>query len=1501
MASVDYIIRTGGLELTQDSGLVVGFTIKRSGNRSSQSATVTLSNETGDLWEDDFQARQPLTIDLFDGDIYVNSFDGYVDHLAVGEGNPGHITIECAGRTMRLKDSEVRPLVYDESLDEDERDGPGVVVQVSGGQIQLPTDALHSPIDQLIGITIDGEPILALNLDPEGGVIYVDGTYNGQTAVVSYTAFKARYEAEAASDIASDLMARYGPGFGVTGIEGIATTLTFEPSRFSDLYTELGRLRDQLGGVHDFFLDRDDELQFYAKDAEPIAIVGSMDVRTAQFSVDYTAYANKVTVRSSDAKTNEIAPPAGPFQSVIEGTSPTGTMADQVAQGFKALDTTADNFRVLAKRATEEDAVDWSVQYNGKRPAISESFDSAHSLTPDSTNIAIDAANDRIHVAANGSGTAYFSSRWAADLTQSTDSTTSSVTTASNIYQTITVADLSSTTLKGIAFKTASAANGVTFKVHSGSAGNAGALLGTSEPVLLSDADNEMEADWFAAYFTDAIDLSGETTVSIVPNTDAGTFAWARNAADVYAGGASSEGGDFAFQLLTASTLQDLLAGFAIWDYTAAPAANRVPRIYIARDYSIGDPDSANWLEVLSNQPRLFTGAAGDRFGIKVEFNSNSITTDPLVASVTGAVAYLAADAALDEPSGITVGSLFGQFDAGALPFYNEDSGTLTQPISMDPLTRLEPDGNYWLVLSDGNDDDSGDVGVSHFTAFYDDGASATYTEDWANTGAVSTSTNLDNVDSGIAITRNAKAASLVTSDVLGPTANQITAALVTSDETAQGGRVFQMVSRNRRNYYDPERSTDTSKAASNTGELLILQFDDGDFTTVAGGGSRVTDQTGNGFDCLVRTLAKNPTGKYGGGINTATATFGGGAAVQGVSGASPWLKADASFQFHYKPTAALADDRGLFAIADVAIAPNINIMLSTMASGQVKLTHTYDSGASTETHTTDNTNSAAVLTNGAFTRIGVKRTGSSTVSIYFDGALKNTFTLANPPDTVPPRTATRGGVQSSPDLVLWFSSTGSLPDPPTGVMDEFRAWPRVVEDWVFDHVGTYAYRNVGAKFTFPAEADGTDTYTTADAADATMKNLRIAQFLWPSFNYESGIRLRLGMDYANTLANVIADPYVDLSSYAHSVTASNLSSVDFVAGAFGEALDLNGSNENLQVANDGNLNFGAEFTWMNYAKFPSAAVAGTMFHKRGEAKATYDNGTYAIELTCQGAVTRSLSVAATTTNGTNYHLAFRYDGTTLDIIRDGAVIATEDFGSHLAVASSQEDLYIGCENPTGATKSNFLAVILDEVTLTDYAATLAQIAELDNDPSAGLRSPIQAGYVVAAYDGTATSAYPDGKYLVSRTDGSTWTDLIDGSNSNPYATLSFRMEFGKENVQCIRRNAAEIARAGMEVGRVFNVPATDKATLCSMADGLLALLSDGLAKGQIGLDGLTDWDVGDSITVNYPEKGQVFVDYAIATVELTVGEGDFRVSIGLGEEERSLVALFGTAEVGIQ
>jgi hypothetical protein len=291
-------------------------------------------------------------------------------------------------------------------------------------------------------------------------------------------------------------------------------------------------------------------------------------------------------------------------------------------------------------------------------------------------------------------------------------------------------------------------------------------------------------------------------------------------------------------------------------------------------------------------------------------------------------------------------------------------------------------------------------------------------------------------------------------------------------------------------------------------------------------------------------------------------------------------------------------------------------------------------------------------------------------------------------------------------------------------------------------------------------------------------------------------------------------------------------------------------------------------------------------------------------ELTCQGGIVRNTPAFRNVPIGTaNTHVAITYDGQAISLYLNGSLQAQGEFGSPLPVARTTSNLYIGAQNtPGGAATAltNPFDGKMDEVIWLNYAATAADIAAIDSDYAIGRRSPTQSGYSAAAYDGTGVAAYADGKYLVSRDEGATAVDTLDGSTSNPYGSLCFKMEFGKANVQAIRRNEAEIERVGIEVGKVFDVPATDAATLGSIAEGYLEMLSDGLAKGQIAVDGAFPHDVGDIVTVNYPEKGQPLVQYAVAAVDITVTNTDFSSRVQLGEEERSAAGLFGEGEVGI-
>jgi Concanavalin A-like lectin/glucanases superfamily len=1480
---------------------VIGFTIRKSGNRSAQTATITIENQDGDFWTDAFPARAPISI-IVEG---TEEFNGYVDHLAVTDGVPGQVTVECAGRTMRLKDAEVRPIVYDEDLDASERDGGGVPVQVSGGQIQLPNDPRHVPIDDLISVTVDGLYVLALNMDKANGIVFVDQKYNGSQAIVSYTCFKERYDQEPASDIATDLMERHGQGFTFSALSAIATPLTFEPSRKGNLLTELGRIRDYLGNTYDFFLDNQDDLNFFQRDATPVAIINGRDVRSASFSVDYSSYANKVTVRSSDAITNVLDPTAGDtgaaFIDVIEGLNPTGSQVDMVSQGFVAQDSRLLDFSVKAARATEEDVIDWSVRYNGRREAIYETHAASHSLTPDSTNIVFVPATDHIHVKANGVGTAYYSSDWREDLNQDTSTTTTTVTTTSNIYQTITVADLARKLIKGIAFKTATTANNVTFKIYSGSDGSAGpgALLGTSEAVLLGANDHEQETDWFAVYFADPVDVSAETTISIVPNMDAGTMAWGRSTTTAYAGGTAKNVGvdltsDFTFQFFTVQTLQDILAGVTLFK-DSVTNSGRVPLYYMSRNYDIGNPDAATWAPVFNNIPILFTdNTPGAKLGFKISFNSSSLTTDPLFYYAKSSVAYAAADVALDQDSGIIVGGLYGTAESDVLPYYNPTTGTFTNPIETDE-TRLEPNGNYWLNLVDGNQVSS----ASHFTVFYNDGSSAAYTEDWDDSTAVASSTSLDVSDGEAGITRNAKSASFVTSNLF-TTANVITAALYVGTNNLRGGRVFPMVSRNHRNYYNPERSTVITKAAANTGELCILQFDIQDVVNSIGTTvKKVVDQSGNGFDAMVHWQQPNATGKYGAGLTLNKSHQ----SRLGIGGIAQWIMGDVSFAFWLKPTAALVTDERIFTIRDTT---REGFTLAVTAAGQLRITHTYNDGASTETHDTDNTASATVLVNGTFTHVAVRRTGSTSYDVYFDGVLKNTFAIANAPDFVATH-AGRGSTANS-ELVLCRASADAATM--NGTLDELRIWNRVVEDWVINHVKDYAYRDTNAKFTFPAEADGTDDYTTADAADGVLKNLRVAQFFWPTFNYEDGILLRAPFNFSNSLhASAVVSTATDLSSYAHVATATGslTTTADLVSGGgTGTRLDLDGSTEAISWGNDDAMHINSSGTLMWYQAQDVTGTKQTIIHKRNEVKvettATSASLTsLKVTLYCQGGVVRAQEFVGLAAGTAQTHLALTYDGQVLQVFVAGTLAGSADFGSPLAVAKSVFALYLGGENNSGSTVTNWFDGKVDEFMLLNYVATSVQILALDNDLSAGLRGPTQQSYVVSAYDGTSVSIYPEGKFLVSRDNGETWVDTLDGTNSNPYGTLAFRMTFGKDNVQAIRRDQDEIDRSGIEVGKVFEVPSAHVESLRTAADGYLAMIADGISKGTVVLDGRTDFDVGEIVTVNYPEKGQDFVDYAIASVELVVSDGSFSTTLQLGEEERAIAGLFGAVEVGIQ
>jgi len=1467
-------------EFNESDGETIGLTIGRSGNKSAQSATVTISNHKGTRYPTAFPSRSEVKVRI-NG---ILTFTGFLQNKTVTSGSPGQIVLECAGRTILLKNMAVRPIIYNSEENRTSRDSEGVVVRCQNGKLELPTDPKHIPIFEILSIRDSSDvSITPQQVEYDDGIIFIDHKYDGQLITVNYTCFKEKYEAVAASTVMKDLVRRHAqPFISVSGVTSVATTITFEPNIDSDLFREVGRIRDTLGSSYDFFVDDTDILTLVQRSGTPVKRFDNQHFRSASFSVDDAGYANVVNARSPTTDTtvqlDAISQVEGVQQHQVEGLNPSGTQVDAVAQGFKAIENRLEAFQVKALRNTQSDILGWEIQYNGHKDPINHTFATLESTTPDSNNVRIDTGTtpESLHVQNAGTGNAYFSNEWQQDLTQDV---TGNFDTSDGAYQSITVSDLTRTDIKGISFASNTASGEVEFEIRSGT-GAGGTLLGTSETVDLADADHAIKPNWFPVHFAEVVDVSGETTISIVKNNVSGNPRWEHdNGADSYAGGVSSVGGstDFAFQVFTVVPVEDILA--SVVNFTDdVTDANKTPKYYVSRNYEIGFGTRADWIEVLNNLPTLFQNEVGqeDKFGIKIEFQSNSTTADPLVTEMIGSVAYVDASAALESPSGITVGGLSGSIQASNLPSFDPERGSFTEEVSADADTHLEINGNYWLILYDGDQASS----LAHFFVVYDDGAEATKRETWSDETNIGNSSNLtvDTELTQVSITPLKKSATM-RSKSLGTTSATMTHAQIRSTENTRGGAILSMVSRNKRNYYYPGRSTDTTKRAVYTGEAAIYQFDDGDFY---GDYARdVRDVSGNGFDISGTGFSnQNPqaTGQFGDGYSS------NGSRETRTGELARWLTGDISLSFYNKAGASSLGDKLL---VNYASDPTVSLRLRTTAAGKLVYSHTYNHGASTETYTTSTT----FLVEGSWKHIGVSRDRSlKKVIFYLDGVETESFQFTNQPDVV-----------NTDNSFTFADDIPAQGDGLVSVWDEFRVWPSAVPGWLINHVRQYPYDAGPTKFAFPSESDSNDTYTDSQSASGDT-TLRVFEYFAPAIYSEDRVRLWLPFD---SVGGPAFDE--DYSAYAHTVT-NNGASIDTTntGSGYGSSASFDGVNDFVSITHADSLATRDGLTLMGYIKQDVQNSFQTIIGKEDA---------YEVQLAATSASQSEIIITLKHANGqrehsatialgtTMKHLTITYDVQILRVYLDGVQVTSRDFGSRLRTSDSRKNLFLGVRDVDG-TKAAYFDGSIDEFFLLDYAASSNDIATLIADPHAAKRSPVQFSYTAAGYGTGGAKAYSDGKYLVSRDNEDTWTDDLDGTGSNANGSLAFKLIFGSRSVEksvaCVKKDQTEIDRLGYEVERTINVNTEDYEVLCSVADGFLAILKDGIAKGDIVIDGDTSLKVGDIVTINYPTKGQSETDIAVATVDHIISNGDFYTTLGLGEEERTLAALISGAEAGV-
>lgn len=1506
-------INDGDLTLSHNDGLTIGLTIRRTGNKSAQEATVTISNHFGTLFPDKFPSRAEIRVKL-DNTLV---FTGFIDHAKASTGNPGQIILECVGRTGLLRDMPVRPIVYNSRENETRRDGSGVLVRAHDGRIELPTDKMHIPIFEVDGIRdSDDEVVIVQSIEEDEGIIHVDRKHDGEDLTVNYTVFRAEYDGERADTIVKNLVRRHSSGrIDVSGVASIATTLNFEPNKDSNLLRELGRIRDTLGGQYDFFVDDGDVLHFFERSGDSVLLIEDTEVHQAEFSEDYSAYANVVTARSStvdrEVQTDKTEQLEGTQEHQVEGLNPSGFQVDAVAQGFKAEAQHLEEFQVKGRRNTESDVLDWEVQYNGQRRSVDHAdFDDLESLAPDADNVIIndspvsgpgsETASSTVEVSTDGSGNAYFSSDWLPDLSQTTSDSNDS---SDGTWQSVSVADLTRTLITGFVFKGSSSTGQVRFNVYSGE-GVGGEQIAESRLIDLSTDGAKSKSGWTPVYFDGGIDVSGETTITFEKSNESGTPDWSYQAATgPYDGGRASTGtnDDFAFQVITSGDPKAAFASLIFWTEQNFDT-DKAPTMYVARDYVIGMGSRATWKQMLNNIPALFMDDAGETtsFGVKMEFSnlstaeSGSTAADPRLVDLFGSVAYLDSSEDLDSPSGIVAGGLSGSARADALPTFDRELGSFTEPIPMDPDTHVEPGGNYWLVLADGTASS-----LTHWFLRYDDGADDSVHEVWADEDNIAISASVVVEDDELKLQPFSTTGFFRTGDLLTADAT-ITHATLTEVKSEKGGVVMPLLSRNQRNFYLPGRSTDPDDPPVNTGEICIIQFDDGDqLRRRTGSKTAWKDVSGNGFDAGqsggsigarwdivdgVFGQAYDPNGTHGGGSfkNRGRLT---------IEGVHKFLTGDLTLAFHARAQT-LSDGNTVLAWGNVPGAtetPRTSLWLGINTDGTLTYTHSYGHGEGVEEYTTTTT----MFVQDSWEHLALRRDlQNRKVTFYLNGEEKESFSFTEMPDIF------------TVSDISFFQGSQDIRSADVWV-DDIRFWPFVAPSWAIDHVRQYPYHEKQVKFEFPTESDSNDTFTDSPSASGDT-NLRVYGALFAAPFYEDRIRMRVGFD---SLAGNTGDHFWgDLSSYANiRLDEGEEPTVDTtnVGRSHGSSAAFNGTDQYLRYAHSDGITTRGGFTLMGYLKQDVEDTFQTPWAKEDsywvQIAATSSTQSTIIVDVYHATGTRRLT--ADIPLGTQMkHVAVTYDLENIRVFVDGSQEAIEEFDSKMRSSDSRKSLFLGVRDVDG-TKSSFWDGSMDEFILLSYAADSSDIETLKDNRSAGLRSPTQFSYRASAFSGSGSKAYSDGKYLVSRDDEQTWVDTLNGTDSNPNGTLAFKLIYGTRerdlSISATRKDLDEIDRIGYEVEKILDVNTDRLDVLESVAEGTLTLLKDGLRKGTVTMPLSPSVAVGDIVTVDYPTKGQSEREFAVASVQHTVSEGHGRTRLQLGEAELSLTAFIKGTEVG--
>jgi len=187
---------------------------------------------------------------------------------------------------------------------------------------------------------------------------------------------------------------------------------------------------------------------------------------------------------------------------------------------------------------------------------------------------------------------------------------------------------------------------------------------------------------------------------------------------------------------------------------------------------------------------------------------------------------------------------------------------------------------------------------------------------------------------------------------------------------------------------------------------------------------------------------------------------------------------------------------------------------------------------------------------------------------------------------------------------------------------------------------------------------------------------------------------------------------------------------VGFAAGKVGQAFDLNGTSQYVNVPNSASLNPTAKMSvecWL-YPRAPLNPVAAPVIKKAGEG--SYQNHGYSLEFAGASGVIFTVFVdggrgwiataPAPVSTGQWSHVAGVYDGTNVSIYVNGLMLGTPVAGAGQIVASGNP-LQIG-HDPSNS--SRYFNGLIDEVSVYDTALSAAQIQAIHSASAAGKCQP---------------------------------------------------------------------------------------------------------------------------------------------------------------------------------